>query len=44
MTFKTSVQERDACPVGCFTFAIPLVVQDVVETWTTIWGAREDEA
>ena len=44
MTFKTSVQEHGVSPADYFISAILLVVQDVVETWTTIWGVREDEA
>lgn len=43
MIFKTSVRERDASPVVCSTSVGLLVVRGAGETWTTIWGDKEDE-
>ena len=43
MIFKTSVQGHVASPVD-YSISVGLqAVQGVVETWTTIWGVKEDE-
>lgn len=43
MTYRTLGRERAVCHVGFSISAGPLAVQGAGETWTTIWGAREDE-
>ena len=43
MIFKTSVQGHVASPVD-YSISVRLqAVRGVVETWTTIWGVKEDE-